>query len=163
MPRLVLFAYGLCERELRHLPAFGQIGLLPRHILGVLAEVAVAGNLAEPRAAQIKALDDRGRAHIHGGDERLNLFAVNLLRAEGIAQARMVEAEAEKEAIKRIIEALSSKGQADKYLIAMKYLETMKEMTSGQDNKIVYMPYEASAVLSSVDGIREMLSAKKGA
>jgi len=45
----------------------------------------------------------------------------------------------------------------------MKYLETMKEMTSGQDNKIVYMPYEASAVLSSVDGIREMLSAKKGA
>ena len=63
----------------------------------------------------------------------------------------------------RIIEALSSKGQADKYLIAMKYLETMKEMTSGQDNKIVYMPYEASAVLSSVDGIREMLSAKKGA
>ena len=83
--------------------------------------------------------------------------------AEGIAQARMVEAEAEKEAIKRIIEALSSKGQADKYLIAMKYLETMKEMTSGQDNKIVYMPYEASAVLSSVDGIREMLSAKKGA
>lgn len=73
----------------------------------------------------------------------------------------MVEAEAEKEAIKRIIEALSSKGQADKYLIAMKYLETMKEMTSGQDNKIVYMPYEASAVLSSVDGIREMLSAKR--
>ena len=87
----------------------------------------------------------------------------SILRAEGIAQARMVEAEAEKEAIKRIIEALSSKGQADKYLIAMKYLETMKEMTSGQDNKIVYMPYEASAVLSSVDGIREKLSAKKGA
>ncbi len=86
-----------------------------------------------------------------------------ILKAEGIAQARMVEAEAEKEAIKRIIEALSSKGQADKYLIAMKYLETMKEMTSGQDNKIVYMPYEASAVLSSVDGIREMLSTKKGA
>ena len=86
-----------------------------------------------------------------------------ILKAEGIAQARMVEAEAEKEAISRIIEALSSKGQADKYLIAMKYLETMKEMTSGQDNKIVYMPYEATAVLSSVDGIREMLTTKKGA
>ena len=84
-----------------------------------------------------------------------------ILKAEGIAQARMVEAEAEKEAINRIIEALSTKGQADKYLIAMKYLETMKEMTSGQDNKIVYMPYEASAVLSSVDGIREMLTTKK--
>jgi len=83
-----------------------------------------------------------------------------ILKAEGIAQARMVEAEAEKEAINRIIEALSSKGQADKYLIAMKYLETMKEMTSGQNNKIVYMPYEASAVLSSVDGIKEMFNKK---
>ena len=86
-----------------------------------------------------------------------------ILKAEGIAQARMVEAEAEKEAITRIIEALHAKGQADKYLIAMKYLETMKEMTSGKDNKIVYMPYEASAVLSSVDGIKEMLTTKKGA
>ena len=86
-----------------------------------------------------------------------------ILKAEGIAQARMVEAEAEKEAISRIIEALSTKGHADKYLIAMKYLDTMKEMTSGKDNKIVYMPYEASAVLSSVDGIKEMLINKKGA
>lgn len=86
-----------------------------------------------------------------------------ILRAEGVAQARMVEAEAEKEAITRIIEALSTKGQADKYLIAMKYLETMKEMTSGENNKIVYMPYEATAVLSSVDGIKEMFVGKKGA
>lgn len=88
----------------------------------------------------------------------------SVLKATGIAQARMVEADAEKEAIKLIIEALSTKGQADKYLIAMKYLETMKEMTSGKDNKIVYMPYEASAVLSSVDGIKEMFhNAKKSA
>ena len=86
-----------------------------------------------------------------------------ILKAEGVAQARMVEAEAEKEAINRIIEALSSKGQADKYLIAMKYLDTMKDITSGKDNKIVYMPYEASAVLSSVDGIKELLTAKKTA
>ena len=87
----------------------------------------------------------------------------DVLKAEGIAQARIVEAQAEKEAIARIIEALHTKGHADKYLIAMKYLETMKEMTSGKDNKIVYMPYEASAVSSSVDGIKEMLLTKKGA
>ena len=87
----------------------------------------------------------------------------SILKAEGIAQARLIEAEAEKETIKCIIDALSSKGHADQYLIAMKYLETMKEMTSGKDNKIVYMPYEASAVLSSVDGIKEMLLTKKGA
>ena len=38
----------------------------------------------------------------------------------------------------------------------MKYLETMKEMPSGQDNKIVYMPYEATGILSSIDGIKQM-------
>ena len=80
----------------------------------------------------------------------------NILRAEGVAQARILEADGEKEAIQRIINALADKGQPDKYLIAMKYLETMKDITSGKDNKVVYMPYEATGILSSVDGIKEM-------
>ena len=80
----------------------------------------------------------------------------NILRAEGVAQARILEADGEKEAIQRIINALADKGQPDKYLIAMKYLETMKAITSGQDNKVVYMPYEATGILSSVDGIKQM-------
>ena len=80
----------------------------------------------------------------------------NILRAEGVAQARILEADGEKEAIQRIINALADKGQPDKYLIAMKYLETMKAITSGKDNKVVYMPYEATGILSSVDGIKQM-------
>ena len=85
----------------------------------------------------------------------------NILRAEGVAQARILEADGEKEAIQRIINALADKGQPDKYLIAMKYLETMKTITSGKDNKIVYMPYEATGILSSVDGIKEMFNGNK--
>ena len=85
----------------------------------------------------------------------------NILRAEGVAQARILEADGEKEAIQRIINALADKGQPDKYLIAMKYLETMKTITSGKDNKIVYMPYEATGILSSVDGIKQMFGDKK--
>ena len=84
-----------------------------------------------------------------------------ILRAEGIAQARIVEAEAEKEAIRRIIDALAEKGQPDKYLIAMKYLETLGSISAGKDNKIVYMPYEATGILSSVDGIKEMFKGTK--
>ena len=84
----------------------------------------------------------------------------NILRAEGIAQARILEADGEKEAIQRIINALADKGQPDKYLIAMKYLETMKAITSGKDNKVVYMPYEATGILSSVDGIKQMFDKK---
>ncbi len=85
----------------------------------------------------------------------------NILRAEGVAQARILEADGEKEAIQRIIGALADKGQPDKYLIAMKYLETMKTITSGKDNKIVYMPYEATGILSSVDGIKQMFDSTK--
>ena len=85
----------------------------------------------------------------------------NILRAEGVAQARILEADGEKEAIQRIINALADKGQPDKYLIAMKYLETMQAITSGQDNKVVYMPDEATGILSSVNGIKQMFDANK--
>jgi hypothetical protein len=42
------------------------------------------------------------------------------------------------------------------YLLAMKYIETLKDMTSGKDNKTVYIPYEASGVLSSIGSIKQM-------
>lgn len=79
-----------------------------------------------------------------------------ILRADGEKQARILEADGEQQAIQRIIDALADKGQPDKYLIAMKYLETMKTITSGKDNKVVYMPYEATGILSSIDGIKQM-------
>ena len=84
-----------------------------------------------------------------------------ILKADGEKQARILQADGEKEAIKMIIDALAQNGQADKYLIAMKYLETLKQITSGQDNKVIYLPYEATGVLCSIDGIKEMLTAKK--
>ncbi len=79
-----------------------------------------------------------------------------ILVAEGNAQARAREAQGEALAIKTVIEAIANKGQPDKYLIAMKYLDTLKTITAGKDNKIIYMPYEATGILSSVDGIKEM-------
>ena len=84
-----------------------------------------------------------------------------ILRAEGVAQARIIEADAEREAIQRIVGALADKGKPDQYLIAMKYLETLSKITSGENNKVVYMPYEATGILSSVDGIKQMLDANK--
>lgn len=83
-----------------------------------------------------------------------------ILRAEGVAQARIIEADAEKEAISRIINALADKGKPDQYLIAMKYLETLSNITAGENNKVVYMPYEATGILSSVDGIKQMFDKK---
>lgn len=79
-----------------------------------------------------------------------------ILRADGDAQARVLVANAEGTAIKVVIDAIDSKGKPDQYLIAMKYLDTLKSITAGENNKIVYMPYEATGILSSVDGIKEM-------
>jgi regulator of protease activity HflC (stomatin/prohibitin superfamily) len=44
------------------------------------------------------------------------------------------------------------------YLLAIKYIESLKEMTSGKDNKTVYMPYEASSVLGSLGNIKELFN-----
>ncbi len=86
------------------------------------------------------------------------LKEAEILKAQGEAQARLVEADAEKEAIRRIAEAFNNQGQPDKYLIAMKYLETLEGISKGQDNKVIYMPYEATGILSSIDGIKQMLN-----
>ncbi len=86
--------------------------------------------------------------------------AAAILEAEGIAQARIRVAEAE--AIRRISESIKDfSGDPVQYLIAQKYLETLQEMTSGKDNKTVYLPYEATGVLSSLGGIKELLSGGK--
>ena len=84
-----------------------------------------------------------------------------VLRATGDADARILQAEAEKKAIQLIIEAIEGHGQPDKYLIAVRYLETLKDMVSGENNKVIYMPYQATGVLSSIDGIKEMLTGVK--
>ena len=62
--------------------------------------------------------------------------------------------EGEAEAIRLVTEAIKG-ANADpaNYLIAMRYLDTLQEMTSGKDNKVIYMPYEATGVLSSLGGI----------
>lgn len=81
-----------------------------------------------------------------------------ILKAEGQAQARIKVAEAESQAIKVITEVLTQKGDPAAYLIAIKYIEALKEMVSGKDNKVVYLPYEASGVMSSLGGIKELFS-----
>lgn len=81
-----------------------------------------------------------------------------ILEAEGKAIAIKTVAEAEKEAIQQISAAVvDQQGDPVNYLVAIKYIEALKEMTSGQDSKTVYMPYEATGILSSVGGIKDLL------
>ncbi len=80
-----------------------------------------------------------------------------ILMAEGEARAKILQAEAEATAIAKISEAIQGTGSNPaSYMLAVKYIETMKEMVSGKDNKTVYMPYEASSMLSSLGGIKDL-------
>lgn len=86
-----------------------------------------------------------------------------ILEAEGEAEAIMKVAAAEGEALKRITESIKDqKGDPVNYLVAIKYIETLKQMVSGQDNKVVYLPYEATGILSSIGGIKDLLKDQKG-
>ena len=82
-----------------------------------------------------------------------------ILRAEGEAQARLKVAEAEAEAIKKITQAISTtKSDTVNYMVAIRYIDTLKDMVSGKDNKTIYIPYEATGVLSSIGGIKELFN-----
>ena len=82
-----------------------------------------------------------------------------ILNAEGEAEARIKVADAERNALTLITESLGgTKSDPAQYLIAVRYLESLKEMTSGKDNKVVYVPYEATGVLGSLGGIKDLLS-----
>ena len=81
-----------------------------------------------------------------------------MLKAEGNAQAKITVAQAESEAIRLISEEIDKKGDPLKYLVAVKYIETLENMVGCDDNKTVYMPYEATGVLSSLGGIKELLN-----
>ena len=78
-----------------------------------------------------------------------------ILEAEGMAEARLRLAEAEAEALKRVRGALNEANPAN-YLIALKYLESLEKVSAGQATKI-FLPFEASGILGSLGGIREML------
>lgn len=80
-----------------------------------------------------------------------------ILRAEGAAQAIILNAEAEAEAIRRVANVVAQTNtDPATYILAMKYIETLKDMTSGKDNKTVYIPYEATSVLSSIGSIQQL-------
>ena len=82
-----------------------------------------------------------------------------ILKAEGQAQARIRTAQGEAEAIEKITQAIAStKSDPVNYLIAVRYIDKLGEMVSGKDNKVVYMPYEATGILSSIGGIKDLLS-----
>ena len=70
-----------------------------------------------------------------------------ILEAEGVAQARIRKA---------VTKAVGETTNPANYLLAQKYIQMMQELAAGQQSKTVFLPYEASNLLGSLGGIKDL-------
>jgi regulator of protease activity HflC (stomatin/prohibitin superfamily) len=81
-----------------------------------------------------------------------------ILQADGAAQARLRAAAAESEAIARIAQAMQGHGNPAQYLITARYIESLRDMTRGNNSKVIFMPVETSSLMSSVGALKEVFA-----
>ena len=81
-----------------------------------------------------------------------------ILAAEGAAEARQRNAQGEAQAIALVAEAMHEHGNPAEYLITTRYIESLRDMTKGNNAKVIFMPVETASMLSSVGAIKEMFS-----
>ncbi len=80
-----------------------------------------------------------------------------ILDAEGQAQARLAIATAESQALEVIAKGLGAASDPARYLIAKGYLESLTAIAANAQ-KTVFLPYEASAAMGAIGGIKELLN-----
>jgi regulator of protease activity HflC (stomatin/prohibitin superfamily) len=86
-----------------------------------------------------------------------------ILQAQGAAEARLTAASAEAESIRRIADGITSgQGNPAQYLIMMKYIESLRDMSRSGNAKVVFMPVETSGVLSSIGAFKEVFGDQDG-
>ena len=105
------------------------------------------------KAAEILASEGEKTAMINRAEAQKQQAILN---AEGEAQARIRKAEAEAIAIEKITEAVGKSTNPANYLLAQKYIQMMEELAKGDKTKTVYLPFEATNVMGSIGGIKEL-------
>jgi regulator of protease activity HflC (stomatin/prohibitin superfamily) len=80
-----------------------------------------------------------------------------ITRAQGEAEARLIIAQAESEAIQKVQKAVPGADPLP-YLVALNYIKALPEITGGKDSKLILLPYESSAVMSSLATIKELFN-----
>ncbi len=114
----------------------------------------------EKRAAILEAEGDRQAAILRAEGDKQSA----ILQAEGRreaafrdAEAREREAEAEAKATTVVSEAIAKGNvQAVNYFVAQKYVDALGNFADSPNQKILFMPLEASSVIGAVGGIAEI-------
>ncbi|PPD33419.1 MAG: paraslipin [Methylomonas sp.] len=136
-----------------------------------IKDISPPKDLVDSMARQMKAEREK-RAQIL---EAEGMRQAEILKAEGLKQGAILDAEGRKEAAFRDAEARErlaeaearatmmvseaiSKGdvQAINYFVAQKYIESLKEVASANNSKLIFMPLEASSVIGALGGIGEL-------
>lgn len=142
-----------------------------------LRDIAPPQDLVEAMARQMKAEREKRAQILEAEGAREAAIKV----AEGEKQAQILKAEGELEAAKREAEARERLAEAEakatdvvsqaiangdqraiNYFVAQKYVEALKEVGSAENSKLVLMPLEASSVIGSLAGIKELVSEVSG-
>ena len=107
------------------------------------------------KAAEILASEGEKTAMINRAEAEKQQA---ILKAEGEAQARIRKAEAEAKAIELITESVGKSTNPANYLLAQKYIQMLQEVATGDKTKTVYLPYEATNLMGSIGGIKDLFN-----
>ncbi len=131
-------------------------------------------DLIDSMGRQMKAEREKRASILEAEGQRQS----EILRADGDKQAAILQAEGKLEANRRqadgrerlaeaeanatrsMAEAIRTSGPMPlQYFIAERYVQAFKELATADNQKVIMLPFEASNMLGSLQGIRELLSA----
>jgi regulator of protease activity HflC (stomatin/prohibitin superfamily) len=129
-------------------------------------------DLIDSMARQMKAERDK-RAQVL---EAEGFKQAEILKAEGAKQAAVLEAEGRREAAFRDAEARERQAEAEakatrdvskaisegdvnavNYFVAMRYIESLEQIGTANNSKMIFMPLEAGGVIGSIGGISNLV------
>ncbi|MEN8169428.1 MAG: SPFH domain-containing protein [Pseudomonadota bacterium] len=136
-----------------------------------IKDISPPRDLVDAMARQMKAEREK-RANIL---EAEGFRQAAILKAEGEKQSVILQAEGQKEAAYREAEAREREAEAEakathmvsqaiekgdinaiNYFVATKYVDALQNIASAPNEKLVFMPLEASGVIGAIGGIAEL-------
>jgi regulator of protease activity HflC (stomatin/prohibitin superfamily) len=136
-----------------------------------IKDIAPPADLVEAMGRQMKAEREKRAKILEAEGERQS----EILRAEGEKKAAILEAEGRRESAFRDAEARERLAEAEakattmvseaiakgdvnavNYFVAQKYIDAIKDIASAENQKVIFMPLEASSVIGSLGGIAEL-------
>lgn len=136
-----------------------------------IADIQPPRDIADAMGRQMKAEREKRAAILEAEGLRQSailkaegLKQSKILEAEGLreaafreAEARERSAEAEAQATRMVSEAIASGDiQAINYFVATKYVDSLRDIAAAPNQKVMFLPMEATSILGSLGGIGEI-------